>query len=183
MLKHLAHPKVRRSFSLKRLPPQSILIARELLPSDTLEFDRWQVVGIVTEYGGAQSHTSIPARALGIPYITGVSCVTTAIDGGEVGLLDGEAGTVTVNPSDERLAHHAHAQRSYEDEEAAGRSEAHRECKTLDGVEIQLFGNIGRLEDVAEIEKHHFRGVGLFRTEFLFLEAPESPSVDDQWKA
>jgi phosphoenolpyruvate-protein phosphotransferase len=170
----------RQSDSIAPLPSGSVLVAVELLPSDTVDLDRAHVAAIVTEVGGETSHVAILARALGIPAVTAVEDATRVIPAGARVLVDGERGEVTVFPSEERWQ--AFAVRS-EASAARARAEASTqatECRTRDGERISLCANLGRAEEVYDVRRHNLDGVGLFRTEFLFLDSREPPSFERQ---
>ena len=152
-----------------------VLVAPNLAPADTATIDATQVLGIVTERGGPTSHTAILAKSLGLPAV--VACPdAAALAGGEQVLLDGSAGTVTVNPSPEAVA------------EATGREERRKAAlaassgpgRTSDGRGVQLLLNIGGEGDLERAVAADAEGVGLFRTEFLFLDRTSAPTVDEQ---
>ena len=152
-----------------------VLVAPDLAPADTATIDATQVLGIVTERGGPTSHTAILAKSLGLPAV--VACPdAAALAGGEQVLLDGSAGTVTVNPSPEAVA------------EATGREERRKAAlaassgpgRTSDGRGVQLLLNIGGEGDLERAVATDAEGVGLFRTEFLFLDRTSAPTVDEQ---
>ncbi|TWT85286.1 Phosphoenolpyruvate-protein phosphotransferase [Posidoniimonas polymericola] len=162
------------------LPLGSIVVARELLPSEAIELANCGVVGIVTERGGHYSHTAIIARSLGIPAVSRVLHATSLIHPGMSLLLDGDEGVVTESPSKAQGVDFAERQRRRELEVANLWDDAGEPSVTTDGVEITLVGNVGRPEEIASVLKSKLSGVGLFRTEFLFLEAAERPSTDTQ---
>ena len=168
------------SGQLEHLPPDTILVARELLPSDLLEIDREHLVGVVTETGGETGHAAILARALGIPAITGVTNATRFIASDIPLLVDGQSGEVVLEPEPQRL-HATIASKARYDRETKNAVDAGGcDCKTRDGAEIQLFANIGRPFEVSQIAEHHLNGIGLFRTEYLFLDEPVAPSFERQ---
>ena len=165
---------------LATLTPETILVARELLPSDLLEFDRDHLIGIVTETGGETGHAAILARALGIPAVTGIPDATNLIQPDTPILIDGQTGEVVLQPELKQLQVSQANKQSYEriSERAADAEDC--ECVTLDGVKFQLFANIGRASEVYQVAEHHLDGVGLFRTEYLFLNEPVEPSFERQ---
>jgi phosphotransferase system enzyme I (PtsI) len=165
---------------LATLAPGSILVARELLPSDLLEFDRDHLVGIITETGGETGHAAIIARALGIPAVTGIPDATSLIQPGMSILIDGQTGEVVLQPESKQLRVSQANRQSYDrlSERAVDAEDC--ECITRDGVKIRLFANIGRAIEVNQIAEHHLDGVGLFRTEYLFLNEPVEPSFERQ---
>jgi phosphotransferase system enzyme I (PtsI) len=176
ILKHLGHggPSI-----LANLPPRTILVARELLPSDTLNLDRAHVAAIVLEGGGRTSHAAILARAMGIPAVGSVEGALNVISTGDSLLVDGERGEVSVNPDARQVVSFANARRAFTNLEER-LDEQRTDCRTRDGHEITLLANIGRPEEVAQVHRHHLAGIGLFRSEYLFLQSPAPPSLEQQ---
>lgn len=162
------------------LPAHTVIVARELLPSETIELSQAGLAAIVTEQGGKDSHTAILARSLGIPAVTGLFAVTSQIHAGMNLLVDGEAGRVTIGPSALEMEQFSKSRANYQRSTAAIAADENLPCLTRDGVEISLLANIGRPEEVGQIGIHNLSGVGLFRTEFLFLESQERPSFEAQ---
>jgi len=177
LLRHIAQTGTSQ---FARLAPDSIIVAKELLSSDLLEFDREHLSGIITETGGETSHAAILARALGIPAVTGITNATQDIGPDMTILIDGQTGEVVLEPATERLHASIASKAQYDREmQAAIAAEAY-ECKTRDGVKIHLFANIGRPLDTHKVMEHHLDGVGLFRTEYLFLDETSAPSLEHQ---
>lgn len=179
MMRHLTGAP---QFPRAPLPAQTVIVARELLPSETIELSQAGLVAIVTELGGKDSHTAILARSLGIPAISGLSAVTSQIHAGAHLLVDGEAGQVTIAPSALEAAEFTKSREDYQRSMAVIAADETLPCVTRDGIEISLLANIGRPEEVEQIGPHDLSGVGLFRTEFLFLESHEPPSVETQYE-
>ncbi len=162
------------------LPPGSIIVARELLPSEAIELANCGVAAIVTEHGGKYSHTAILARSLDIPAVTSILHATSEIHPGMKLLVDGQSGNVTLAPSESDEESFAERKQNYEILVASLVAKEDAPCTTQDGIELSLLANIGVPEEVEAVAKHGFAGVGLFRTEFLFLESLERPSVQTQ---
>lgn len=162
------------------LPAGSAIVARELLPSEAVELARSGLVAIVAEQGGKNSHTAILARALGIPAVTGIARVTAHIQPGMCLLVDGCSGQVLVNPSASEVASFAELKREYDRSATAATAAEPLPCQMRDGIGISLLASIGLPEEVEHIRKHRLGGVGLFRTEFLFLGSHEPPSFQRQ---
>jgi phosphoenolpyruvate-protein phosphotransferase len=177
LLRHIAAPG---KWQLARLAPDSILVARELLPSDMLELDREHIAGIITETGGETGHAAILARALGIPAVTGIADATLVITPGMPLLIDGQTGEVVLEPDPEQLHASIASRKGYERQTLAAIDAEACECTTGDGIQVHLFANIGRPVEVHEVAAHHLEGVGLFRTEYLFLDEPAAPSFERQ---
>ena len=163
-----------------QLQSRAIVVARELLPSDLLEIDRRYLAGIVTEFGGEAGHAAILARGLGIPAVTGVADATRHVRPGQRVLLDGQRAEVVFGPSPEREAAYAARQVRYDQSTRRAASADGLDCATHDGLKIGLQANIGRAHEVEFVEQHRLDGVGLFRTEYLFLDERETPSLDRQ---
>jgi phosphoenolpyruvate-protein phosphotransferase len=166
--------------SLVDLPQNSVLIARELLPSETIDLDRKQVAAIVTEEGGENSHAAILARALGIPAVTAISNATQRIPPGTRLLVDGQSGRVTVAPNANARLVFVESRHRYDEDSVEAYQTEGRDCVTEDGIPITLMANLSRLDETDLVRQHHLRGVGLFRTEFLYMDACEPPSFNKQ---
>lgn len=177
LLKHLGHGS---AAVLEQLPPGTVVVARELLPSDTLNLDRAHVVGLVLEGGGPTSHAAILARSMGIPAVGGIDSLFTHVADGNCILVDGERGDVLVDPDPAQVAEFARSRGSYDRDLSRLVTDEWRECVTLDGHPIVLMANIGRPSEVEQVRRHHLAGIGLFRTEYLFMESPERPTLDAQ---
>jgi phosphotransferase system enzyme I (PtsI) len=177
MMRHLAGSP---TWTNEHLPPGSIIVARELLPSEAVELAKTGLAGIVSEHGGRFSHTAIVARSLGIPAVTGIPNATSQIPSGIRLLVDGEAGSVLMAPSASDEASFAKRKREHEKRADAIAIKEELPCITLDGIEISLLANVGRPEEIEQVTEHNLTGVGLFRTEFLYLEAQERPDFQTQ---
>jgi len=177
VLKHLGH---RSEEALYNLPANSILVAEELLPSDTLNLDRKNVSAIITERGGNTSHMAILARSLGIPAVTGITDACSVIAQNAEVMVDGEEGIVTVNPEKPELTEFKSTKNDFSNFNFQLFTEENLECKTKDGTEITLKANIARPYEVKDVKTHHLHGIGLFRTEYLFLNSYKPPTIDDQ---
>jgi len=179
----MRHLGLEPTMRLRSMPSSAVLVARELFPSDTAALDREHVAAIVTEQGGSTGHAAILARSLGIPAITGVHNVLTEIDEGAELLVNGEAGTVTVSPGIDEFKNFASVRSLYDEQTAAALAQEDAGCTLSDGSHVVLLANIGRPEEAAHVREHNLEGVGLFRTEFLFLGSTEPPSQEKQIQA
>ncbi|KLU06722.1 Phosphoenolpyruvate-protein phosphotransferase of PTS system [Rhodopirellula islandica] len=166
--------------NLAELPSNAIIVARELVPSDAIALANSGLVGIVTQIGGNLGHTAIIARSLGIPAVSGIANVTQRITSGMTLLLDGEAGIITAEPSAEQLSNFD--ARIVEAERLTDASDTLNSgpCRTLDGIEITLLGNVGLSADLDQVLRRGMAGVGLFRTEFLYLQSTQRPDTEAQ---
>lgn len=152
-----------------------VLVATDLAPADTATLDRELVLGIVTEQGGPTSHTAILAKSLGIPAVVGCGVAAGLADGTQV-LLDGAAGTVVADPDPEMAARAVErAERA-----AAALASSSGPGRTADGVSVALLVNLGSAGDLGHASTVDSEGVGLFRTEFLYLDRATEPTVEEQ---
>ena len=159
---------------LSALPAGSVVVAERLGPADTAQLDPERVAGFVTATGGRTSHAAIMARSLGIPAVVGVDGLEAVEDGDEL-VVDGDAGEVVIDPSPER--------RERARETGAGAEVRHEPVTTADGRAVEVAANIGTAAEAAGAREQGADGVGLFRTEFLFLERDSPPSEDEQCEA
>ncbi len=157
-----------------------IVVAHDLSPSDTASIDKKLVHGFVTDLGSATSHTAIMAKALAVPAVVGLHNITTAVSAGDTVLIDGAKGMVYVNPSAERLVEYE--KRAEEQEQILHELDTLRDKppETLDGYLVPLSANIELLEELEAVGARGAKGIGLFRTEFLFLGSDTLPDEDEQ---
>ncbi|WP_239954280.1 phosphoenolpyruvate-protein phosphotransferase PtsI [Pantoea sp. Z09] len=168
---------------LSAIQDESILVAKDLTPSETAQLNLKKVLGFITDLGGRTSHTSIMARSLELPAIVGTGSVTATVKNGDFLILDGVNNKVYVNPSESELEELKAVQSQY-------LSEKHELAKlkdlpaiTLDGHQVEVCANIGTVRDVAGAERNGAEGVGLYRTEFLFMDRDSLPTEDEQFQA
>ncbi|ERL08397.1 phosphoenolpyruvate--protein phosphotransferase [Olsenella profusa] len=168
---------------LSTLPENSIVVVHELTPSMTADIDKENVAGIVTETGGRTSHSAIIARALEIPAVLSVEDATKNIKTGDMVIVDGGAGDVIAKPTKDELESYRAKAKAYADDKAALESYRGKPTVTADGESKLLVANIGNPDDANSAAEHDAEGVGLFRSEFLFMDATELPSEDEQFAA
>jgi multiphosphoryl transfer protein len=157
-----------------------IVVARELTPADTAGLDPALVLGIATARGAATAHAAILARALGLPAVVGLGDAVLGVADGTALLLDGDAGTLLVDPpADELEAAEGRRERAAA-RRAVAREHAHEPATTRDGERIEVFANLGSAAEASAAVDAGAEGVGLLRTEFLFLDRPELPDEDEQ---
>lgn len=161
-------------------PVGSILIAEDLTPSDTATMDRNRVVGFATVRGGATSHVAILARSLDIPAIAGIEPLALEIGNGTPVILDGSKGSLRLNPSTEEIDRIRQRQTRHEARRREDISHAHEPAITSDGKRVEVFANIGGLKDAGQVIEVGGEGVGLLRSEFLFMDRPAAPTEDEQ---
>jgi phosphotransferase system enzyme I (PtsI) len=169
--------------SLADLPEPVIIVAKDLLPSDTVQMDRKKVLGVVTEQGGAMSHLSILARTMQIPAVAGVGDILATIEPGDFIIVHGDAGQVIVNPDETEKGLWQERQREYGKRQEALKALKGTKSQTKDGVEIRVAANIGTPGDVADVIDNDAEGIGLFRTEYLYMQSDAAPSEDTQFAA
>ncbi len=163
------------------LEENSVIIAEDLGPAETLSLDRTRIAALVTEKGGRTSHTSILARALGIPAVVGVPGILEACGGNNVSIIvDADNSLVIVNPDHEQRVEYEQKIEILAREKAGLKENAHQPAVTLDGKRIGLWANIGNADEVAEALANGAEGIGLFRTEFLYMDRMELPSEEEQ---
>jgi phosphocarrier protein FPr len=160
-----------------------IVVAPDLTPAETVALEPSVVQGIATAYGGPTSHSAILARSLGLPAAVGLGDVILALPEGTPLVLDGDAGVVYPNPSEEVTADYAERARARAEVVRAARAAAQGPATTRDGTTIEVAANIGSLADVPTALAAGADGVGLLRTEFLFLDRGEMPDEEEQYQA
>ena len=179
----LHHLLGRRRENISRLTSPVLVLARNLTPSETANLDRRFVRGFVTEIGGPGSHTAIVAEALEIPAVVGTGPFLTEVSGGDLVIIDGDAGLVILQPDEETLARYRHEVKELRAQ--AQRLEGLRDlpCETADGVRVQLLANIEFPDEVQHCLDRGADGVGLYRTEFLYLGSEVEPTEEVQYDA
>ena len=160
-----------------------ILIAHNLTPSDTAQLNRQLVLGFATDIGSKTSHTAIMARSLNIPAVVGLHDVSTQLATGDHVLLDGYNGLVIVNPSDQTLWEYGELEVKKTEVEEKLTQLRETASTTLDGRHVILSANIELPEDMEQVQQSGAEGVGLYRTEFFYLNKAELPSEEDQYEA
>ena len=168
---------------LSVLPEDTIVVVHDLTPSMTATIDKPHVAGIVTETGGRTSHSAIIARALEIPAVLSVANSCSALRNGMRAIVDGTEGVVIADPEADVLEKYTKAAESFAAEKAALESFRGQKTVTADGIEKILACNIGSPDDVPNALDHDCEAIGLFRSEFLFMDSAELPSEDEQFEA
>ena len=162
------------------LEDNSIIVGEELLPSDLVELDSEKLAGVVTQRCGETSHVAILARALGIPALTGIANRDESLSTGQHLLLDGYTGKLVVEPTPPQLHEFEQKQSRFNAYRAAQKVDEHLPCQTKDGVEILLMANLARPNEAELSASSNLAAIGLLRTEFLFLDHSDPPTVDEQ---
>ena len=166
---------------LSHISGEVILVAQDLAPSDTASLDKNVVKGIVTAAGGPTSHAAIMARTLEIPAVMGVGDIESFVDGDKAVVL-GTDGIVEINPSDADWDEYTNQAAAFQEELKRLRESANLEATTTDGHHVELFGNIGKAKDAKNALTMDAQGIGLYRTEFLYMENDELPAEDVQFE-
>jgi phosphotransferase system enzyme I (PtsI) len=174
--------EVRDAFDLRHLSEPVILVSHDLSPSTTAQLDKKFVLGFATDIGGKTSHTAIMARSLDIPAVVGLLTVSEELENGDYALLDGYNGTVIVNPTDQTLFEYGQLAKIKASLDEKLREIQRQPAVTLDGKAIHLSANIEDQNDIPAVIEHGAEGVGLFRTEFLFINRESLPSEEEQYK-
>lgn len=168
---------------LAHLTTNVVIIAHDLLPSQTAALDKLHVRGFATDAGGRTSHTAIVARAMGIPAVVGLGNITSEVSGGDTVIIDGHRGVVIVNPDAEQLAEHRELERKQVKFEIELATIARLPAETQDGHAVSLQANIEFPEDIDDALARGAGGIGLYRTEFLYLASTTEPTEQDHYEA
>ena len=175
--------EVEDEFDLRHLAEPCILVSHDLSPSTTAQLDKKFVLGFATDIGGQTSHTAIMARSLGIPAAVGLQTVSQELDSGDYALLDGYNGTVIVNPTDQTLFEYGQLAKIKASLAEKLREIQQQPAVTLDGKFIHLSANIEDQNDIESVLVHGAEGVGLFRTEYLFISRESLPTEEEQYQS
>jgi phosphotransferase system enzyme I (PtsI) len=168
---------------LRHLTEPCIIIAHSLTPSKTAQLDRSKVLGFGTDVGGKTSHTAILARSLRIPAVVGLATASEQLNTGDFALLDGFNGVIIVNPTDQTLFEYGQLERKQVTLEEKLRETLHQPAVTLDNHRIVLSANIEQAGDAATVAASGAEGVGLFRTEYLFINRDSPPGEEEQFQS
>ncbi|MFG0212290.1 phosphoenolpyruvate--protein phosphotransferase [Brevibacillus porteri] len=168
---------------LGEMTEEVIIVADDLTPSDTAQLDRRYVKGFVTDIGGRTSHSAIMARSLEIPAVVGTQGITRAVQPATLVILDGHEGIAIIDPSEEEIAVYKRKQADYEAQKVELAKLVNNKTVTLDNYHVELAANIGSPEDVAGAMANGAEGVGLFRTEFLYMGRNDFPTEEEQYIA
>lgn len=172
-----------QTVSIEDVPKGSILIAKDFTPSMTSRINRENVYAIIAEVGSVTSHSAILARAIDIPAVLSVKAATEDIHDGDLLAIDGSKGKILFEPDESTAEKYENLRKSYFEEKASLTEYFGKETVTKSGVKKAVYGNIGKPEDIENVIHNGGEGVGLFRTEFLFMDRPSLPSEDEQFEA
>lgn len=168
---------------LGNLPANTVILARDLTPSDTAQMDLDNVQGFVTEIGGKTAHSAIMARSLEVPAVVGTKDVLSMVNSGDSIIVDALSGDVIVNPTEEDVKMYTEKRQKFLSEKEELRKLNDKEAITTDGHKVELWANIGGAKDVDGVLRNGADGIGLYRTEFLFMDNDRLPTEDEQFEA
>lgn len=183
LLGHQAQLSTEQQNSALHQERKLILVAHDVSPADAIQFKQHQFAAFITDVGGATSHTAILARSLNIPSIVALQRARDLINDGELIIVDGDLGVVIVNPSKEILDEYKLKQEQWELEQQKLQRIKTTKALTIDGTSIELLANIELPEDVAAVKASGATGIGLYRTEFLFMNRHDMPNEEEQFEA
>lgn len=158
-----------------------IMVAEDLAPSETVQMDKSKILSFVTQKGSVNSHTAILARTMGIPALIGSDIVIDESLNGKFGVVDGTNGVVYIEPDEATLSAMQEEQRKDNEKKALLQELKGKEDVTLDGKKIKLYSNIGNIKDLANVIANDAAGIGLFRSEFIYLESDTFPTEEEQF--
>ncbi|WP_458457978.1 phosphoenolpyruvate--protein phosphotransferase [Pseudobutyrivibrio sp.] len=168
---------------ISKVAPGTVLVAHDLTPSMTSQIVKDNVVGIITEVGGKTSHSAILARALEIPAVLSVPNITELVHDKDTAIVDGTEGDVYINPDGDVISQYVIKREEFIKAQAELKNFLGKKTVTADGTEVELFCNIGTPKDAKKAVECDGEGIGLFRSEFLFMDRPHLPTEDEQFEA
>ncbi len=160
-----------------------VIIAEDLTPSDTAQLNRKYVKGFTTDIGGRTSHSAIMARSMEIPVVVGTKEATATIQNGDIVIIDGLDGEVIIHPTEETIAEYEQKRAAFAAQKAEWAKLVHEKTTTSDGHHVELAANIGTPNDVEGVLANGAEGIGLYRTEFLYMGRNELPTEEEQFEA
>ena len=160
-----------------------VIVGHDLTPSDTAQLNKQYVQGFVTNIGGRTSHSAIMSRSLEIPAVVGTKTITSNVKQGDMMIVDGLTGDVIVNPTDDELKAYQHKRQSFFADREELKKLRDEASKTLDGQHVELAANIGTPNDLEGVKDNGAEGIGLYRTEFLYMGRDNMPTEDEQFEA
>ena len=171
-----------KSGSGVKLSERTIIVAKDLTPSEPIQLDRSMIEAFVTTEGSVTSHTSILARTMNIPALIQADAKNYEEFDGKEAIVDASAGILIVNPDKETLEHYEKRKKAHDKETEVLSSFIGKETRTADGRKINLYANVGNLDDISFAKENDAEGIGLFRSEFLFLGRNDYPTEEEQFQ-
>lgn len=178
----IRHIQGDRTDFLNRLKGNAVIIAAELTPSEAVKLDKHKAVGFAIDTGGRTSHVALIARSLEVPAVVGLRKLTRLVSGDERIIIDGTEGVVIIEPDDDVINHYRKLQQKQNELEEKLTEVRDLPCVTLDGKEIELSANLEFADEIESVKSHGARGVGLYRTDYLYLAGEQLPSEEEQFK-
>lgn len=161
----------------------TVIVSHDLTPSDTAQLDKSKVIGFLTNVGGRTSHSAIMARTLEIPAVVGLNNITSSVKNGDLIIVDGTEGITIINPDEATVKEYTEKKKKYETEKEELKKLINHKTVTKAGKRVEVCGNIGKAEDIETVIANGGDGVGLFRTEFLYMDRDSIPTEDEQFEA
>ncbi|WP_132995372.1 phosphoenolpyruvate--protein phosphotransferase [Sporanaerobacter acetigenes] len=171
------------NISLSTLEEECIIVSKDLAPSDTAQMRKDKVLGFVTEVGGRTSHTSIMARTLELPAVVGVKDITKAVKSNDIIIIDGDEGTIIINPTQDEINAYKEKRKAFEEFKNKLKELKNSKSISKDGHKVEIAGNIGTPKDIDKVIENGGEGVGLYRTEFLYMDRDKLPTEEEQFKS
>ncbi|HHD2752047.1 TPA: phosphoenolpyruvate--protein phosphotransferase [Clostridium perfringens] len=168
---------------MENVGANTVVVAHDLTPSDTAQLDRSKVVGFLTNIGGRTSHSAIMARTLEIPAVVGLGDITTSVKNGDTIIVDGIEGVAIINPDEATINEYKARLEKFKADQEELKKLIDVKTTTKSGRRIEVCGNIGKPEDIDQVLANGGDGVGLFRTEFLYMDREEAPTEDEQFES
>ena len=167
---------------ITKIKGKVIVVAHDLSPADTLQMNLKHIAGFITDIGGKVSHTAILSRSLGIPAVVGLEVATSLINGGDLLIIDGETGEVAINPTEEVSQSFLERKRRTKSIEREILKYASLPAETRDGIRVRLQANIEMVEEISSAKMHGAEGIGLYRTEILYLNRKDLPTEEEHFQ-
>jgi phosphotransferase system enzyme I (PtsI) len=167
---------------ITKIKGKVIVVAHDLSPADTLQMNLKHIAGFITDIGGKVSHTAILSRSLGIPAVVGLEVATSLINGGDLLIIDGETGEVAINPTEEVSQSFLERKRRTKSIDREILKYASLPAETRDGVRVRLQANIEMVEEISSAKMHGAEGIGLYRTEILYLNRKDLPTEEEHFQ-
>lgn len=171
------------NISLSTLEEECIIVSKDLTPSDTAQMRKDKALGFVTEVGGRTSHTSIMARTLELPAVVGVKDMTKSVKNNDIIIIDGEEGTVIINPTQDEINTYKEKRKAFEEFKNKLKELKNSKSISKDGYKVEIAGNIGTPNDIDKVIENGGEGVGLYRTEFLYMDRDKLPTEEEQFES
>src|SRR5690606_10726787 len=176
----IAYATAKPYATLTRISEETIIVSNDLTPSDTAQLDLNYISGFITEIGSRTSHSAIMARSLELPAVVGTESLLNRVENGATIIMDATEGRIIIDPTNEELSQYEEKKRQYEERRAQLKLLAEQPSVSADGVHVELAANIGSVEDVAKVLENGADGIGLFRTEFIYMGRKNFPTEEEQ---